>query len=139
MKRLYIERTTNTPEINFSPEKNIFIIKGNSSPEDVRAMYYPVIEWIKIFVDDAINGEFKNITSDNPLKMQADLNYFNSSSAKFFYDIFAELKRLTTSNLAVIVEWHYDQEDLDQKEAGSDIALLVEMDFVFIPKPRLFE
>jgi hypothetical protein len=136
MKRLYIERTASTPEINFSPEKNIFILKGNSSPEDVRAMYYPVIEWIKIFVDDAIDGEFKNITPDNPLKMQADLDYFNSSSAKFFYDMFIELKRLAANNKAVIVEWYYDQEDLDQKEAGSDIALLVEMEFVYIPKTR---
>jgi hypothetical protein len=136
MKHLYIEKTANTPEINFSPEKNIFILKGNSSPEDVRAMYYPVIEWIKIFVDDAIDGEFKNITPDNPLKMQADLNYFNSSSAKFFYDIFTELKRLSVNNIAVVVEWYYDQEDLDQKEAGSDFAHLVEMDFVFVPKVR---
>jgi hypothetical protein len=136
MKRLYIEKTAITPEINFSPEKNIFILKGNSSPEDVRALYYPVIEWIKIFVDDAIDGEFKNITPDNPLKMQADLDYFNSSSAKFFYDIFTELKRLAANNIAVIVEWYYDQEDMDQKEAGSDIALLVEMDFVFISKVR---
>jgi len=136
MKRLYIERTSNTPEINFSPEKNIFMLKGNSSPEDVRAMYYPVIEWIRIFVDDAIDGEFKNITPDNPLKMQADLNYFNSSSAKFFYDIFTEMKRLASNNIAVVVEWYYDTEDLDQKEAGADIALLVEMDFVFIPKVR---
>ena len=112
------------------------MLKGNSSPEDVRAMYYPVIEWIRIFVDDAIDGEFKNITPDNPLKMQADLNYFNSSSAKFFYDIFTEMKRLASNNIAVVVEWYYDTEDLDQKEAGADIALLVEMDFVFIPKVR---
>ena len=136
MKGLYIEKTTNTPEINFSPENNTFIIRGNSAPEDVRAMYYPVIEWIKIFVDDVIDGEYKNFTPDNPIKMQADLDYFNSSSAKFYYDIFIELKRLKANNIPVIVEWYYDNEDLDLKEAGSDIALLVEMDFVFIPKNR---
>jgi hypothetical protein len=136
MKRLYIGQTANTPEINFSPDKNIFVIRGKSAPEDVRAMYYPVIEWIKIFIDDVIDGEHKNITKDNPLKMQADLDYFNSSSAKFYYDIFVELKRLSANNTPVIVEWYYDEEDLDQKEAGSDIALLVEMEFVFIPKVR---
>jgi hypothetical protein len=68
--------------------------------------------------------------------MQADLEYFNSSSAKFFYDIFSELKRLGTNNIPVIVEWFYDEEDIDQKEAGLDIALLVEMEFVFVPKKR---
>ena len=136
MKRLLIEKTSITPEINFSPDKNLFILKGNSSPEDVRALYYPVIEWIKIFVNDVIDGEYKNFSPDKPLKMQADLDYFNSSSAKFFYDIFIELKRLTAKNIPVIIEWYYDQEDEDQHEAGADIALLVEMEFVFIAKVR---
>ena len=94
MQRLYIEKTENTPEINFSPDENIFTIKGSSSPEDVRAMYYPVIEWIKIFIDDVLEGEFNEYSSENPLRMQTDLAYFNSSSAKFFFDIFFELKRL---------------------------------------------
>ena len=136
MQRLYIEKTENTPEINFSPDENIFIIKGTSSPEDVRAMYYPVIEWLKIFVDDVIDGEYENFSSEKALILTADLAYFNSSSAKFFYDIFTELKRLIDNNIRVMVEWFYDEEDSDQKEAGSDISLLVEMDFVFIPKKR---
>jgi len=136
MQRLFIKETDTTPEINFSPDENIFILRGKSSPEDVRAMYYPVIKWVKIFVDDILEGEYKKYSSENPLKMQADLEYFNSSSAKFFYDIFSELKRLSTNNIPVIVEWFYDEEDIDQKEAGSDIALLVEMEFVFVPKKR---
>ena len=136
MQRLFIKETDTTPEINFSPDENIFILRGKSSPEDVRAMYYPVIKWVKIFVDDILEGEYKKYSSENPLKMQADLEYFNSSSAKFFYDIFSELKRLSTNKIPVIVEWFYDEEDIDQKEAGSDIALLVEMEFVFVPKKR---
>ena len=134
MQRLYIERTENTPEINFSPDENIFFIKGTSSPEDVRAMYYPVLEWLRIFIDDVIEGEYTNFSSEKALIMQTDLAYFNSSSAKFFYDIFAELKRLSENDVRVIVEWFYDEEDLDQKDAGSDIAAMVEMEFSFIPK-----
>ena len=136
MQRLYFEKTENTPEINFSPDENIFFIKGTSSPEDVRAIYYPVIEWLKIFIDDVIDGEYTNFSSEKALIMQTDLAYFNSSSAKFFYDIFAELKRLSENDVRVIVEWFYDEEDLDQKDAGSDIAGMVEMEFSFIPKIR---
>ena len=136
MQRLYLKRTENTPEINFSPDENIFVIRGSSSPEDVRAMYYPVIEWIKIFVEDVIDGEYKNFSSEKALIFTIDLSYFNSSSAKFLFDIFIELKRLIDNDIRVIVEWFYDEEDLDQKEAGSDIALLVEMEFSFIPKKR---
>jgi hypothetical protein len=136
MKRLYIEPTSISPEIHFSPDENIFLIKGNSSPEDVRAMYYPVIEWIKVFIDDVIEGEYKIFTAENPLRFQTDLEYFNSSSAKFFYDIFTELNRLQGSNIPVVVEWFYDAEDIDSKEAGSDIASLVGMEFTFVPKNK---
>lgn len=134
MKQLFVKQTATTPEINFSPDENIFIIRGNSSPEDVRAMYYPVIEWIKIFVDDVIEGEYNNFSSENPVKLQVDLAYFNSSSAKFLYDIFSELKRLIDNKKPVVVEWFYDEIDSDHKEAGMDIALLVEMEFIYIPK-----
>lgn len=134
MQKLYISQTPTTPEIHFSPEENVFRIRGSSSPEDVRAMYYPVIEWIKIFIDDIIEGKLDKYSPENPLKFQTDLSYFNSSSAKFLYDIFSELKRLSPSGIPVIVEWNYDEEDIDLKEAGSDIASLASMEFTFIPK-----
>jgi hypothetical protein len=134
MQKLYIEPTQNTPEINFSPAENIFIIRGTSSPEDVRAMYYPVIEWIKIFVDDVLDGELPQYTAQNPVRFQTNLDYFNSSSAKFLFDIFSELRRLLIKDIKVEVDWYYDEEDDDQKEAGVDISILVEMDFTFIQK-----
>jgi hypothetical protein len=134
MQKLYISPTNSTPEIKFSPEENIFSIKGNSSPEDVREMYYPVIEWVKIFVDDILDGENKAFTEDNPFKLQVDLEYFNSSSAKFLYDIFNDLKRLSSVNIPLIIEWYYDKEDLDMKDAGVDFSLLVETTFNYIEK-----
>lgn len=134
MQRLYIEPTSISPEICFSTEDNTFFLKGTSSPEDVRALYYPVIEWIKIFIDDVIEGEYPQFSQSNPVKFQVDLEYFNSSSAKFLYDIFSELKRLVTAEKPVVIEWYFDEEDIDQKEAGYDIASLAGMDFIFVSK-----
>jgi hypothetical protein len=136
MQKLYIEPSRNTPEIHFSPDKNIFLIRGKSSPEDVRALYYPVIDWIKAFIDEIIEGEDKIFTPDNPLRFKTDLSYFNSSSAKFLFDIFIELKRLLSAGVPVQSEWYYDEEDIDLKDAGVEIALLVGMEFSLIPKPR---
>lgn len=136
MQQLFIEKTVSTPEIHFSPDDNIFKIKGKSAPEDVRAMYYPVIEWITIFIDDVIEGEIKKYSPEKPFVIQIDLFYFNSSSAKFLYDIFSELKRLLTIKIPVMVEWFYDDDDPDQKEAGLDIANMLDMEFVYVPKRR---
>jgi SiaC family regulatory phosphoprotein len=136
MQKLFIESSRTTPEINFSPEDNIFIIRGTSSPEDVRALYYPVIEWIRIFVDDVIEGELTQYSPSRPVRFQTDLVYFNSSSAKFLFDIFTELKRLLLKDVKVMVEWYYDLDDADQKEAGSDISNLVELEFAFLPRKK---
>jgi hypothetical protein len=134
MQKYYIRPGAFTPEINFSPEENIFLIRGVSSPEDVRAMYYPVIERLKSIINNIIEEENTIYSSVNPLRFQVDLTYFNSSSAKFLYDIFMELKRPAQAGIQVVVEWYYDEEDIDMKEAGIDIALLVEMEFTYIAK-----
>jgi hypothetical protein len=136
MRNLHIKQTLNTPEIKFSPDENFFLIQGTSSPEDVRALYYPVIEWIRIFVDDILNGEYKIYNGKSPIDFQIDLTYFNSSSAKFFFDILMELKRIPHETCPVVVKWYYDVEDIDMKDAGNDIAMLVEMEFNYILKPK---
>lgn len=137
MQKIHIRETATTPEILFSPEENRFYIRGTSCPEDVRALYYPVIKWIKTFVDDALEGAYKIFTRENPIYFKIDLSYFNSSSAKFIYDILTDLKRLVPANIPVKVMWFYDEEDSDMKDAGTDIALLVDMEFSYFAKPKV--
>jgi len=134
MDKFIIRPTHSTPEIRFSVEDNNFSIRGVSRPEDVRALYYPVIEWIKELADNIISNKINIYSKENPLKFKIDLLYFNSSSAKFLYDIFTELKRLPDAGITVIVEWHYEKEDLDMRDAGMDIAILAEMEFTYIEK-----
>jgi hypothetical protein len=136
MQKFYLKQTLNTPEIHFYPEENIFMIKGTSAPEDVRALYYPVIEWIRLFIQEILDGQCTLFSSVKPLKFKINLDYFNSSSAKFLFDIFSELKRLKENGVMVEVYWYYESEDLDQKEAGTDIASLANMEFIFIAKNR---
>ncbi|HNT94231.1 MAG: DUF1987 domain-containing protein [Bacteroidales bacterium] len=129
----FIHRATDlTPEIILAPEENRFIIAGKSAPEDVRGLYYPVIEWMEEFAAEVRSGN--KYTEQNPLLLKLDLEYFNSSSAKFLFDIFAQLKELQNDGIPVIVEWHYDEEDTDLREAGEDLALLCEMQFRYCPK-----
>jgi hypothetical protein len=136
MQILHIKATRTSPEIFLSPQKNSFFIRGNSSPEDVRELYYPVVEWIKIFIDDLLEGEYKCFNSENPVKLQIDLSYFNSSSAKFLYDILLDLKRLIPSGIPFVVEWFYEEGDTDLLDAGNDISLLAGFNFSYILKKK---
>jgi hypothetical protein len=131
----YIQRATDlTPEITLAPEENKFIIAGKSAPEDVRGLYYPVVEWMEEFVAGVRK---ENIYSDEkPLLLKLDLEYFNSSSAKFIYDILSQLRDLNNEGVPVDIEWYYDEEDIDLREAGEDLALLCELPFRYCPKSR---
>jgi len=135
MEILNINPTHISPTIRFIPEKNDFSITGMSAPEDVRALYYPVIEWIDKFNIELQSGNNKIFNATNPLTLKIDLNYFNSASAKFLLDILLELKKIRESGTPVVVEWYYEEDDIDMKEAGEDISELVEMELKYIIKP----
>ena len=123
-----------SPEIFLSPAENRFVISGNSAPEDVRELYYPVLEWMKEFASLLKNNN--PYTDKKPLIFKLDLEYFNSSSAKFLFDIFTYLKEINNDGVPVVIEWRYDPEDTDLREAGEDLALLCEIEFKYCPKTK---
>jgi hypothetical protein len=133
MNDLHLTPSHNTPEILLSPSRNLFVIEGKSAPEDVRSLYYPVIEWIKQLSGETLNNN--PYTPEKPLTFKINLSYFNSSSAKFLFDIFIHLKEIKDHNVPVVVEWYYEEEDTDMLEAGEDLAMTTGNEFVFISKP----
>jgi len=134
MKSFIHKATDLTPEIILAPAENRFIIAGKSAPEDVRGLYYSVIEWMEEFVAETKKGH--NYTDANPFRLKLDLEYFNSSSAKFLFDIFEQIKEMSNDGIPVEIEWYYDEEDEDLREAGEDLALLAELKFSYFPKTR---
>jgi len=134
MKSFTHRATELTPEIILAPAENRFVISGKSAPEDVRGLYYPVVEWMEAFAAEVKNGN--NFTDSNPLRLKLDLEYFNSSSAKFLLDVLNILSALNDEGIPVEVEWHYDEEDVDLCEAGEDLSLLCELTFRYCPKTR---
>ncbi len=118
----------------YPPAENRFVISGNSAPEDVRELYYPVLAWMKEFAAEV--KKTHPYTDKKPLIFKLDLEYFNSSSAKFLYDIFTQLKEMNNEGVPVVIEWHYDAEDSDLLEAGEDLALLCEIEFKYCPKSK---
>ena len=135
MEKFIIEPGRRTPGIMFSPDENVFYIRGTSSPEDVRKLYYPAKDWINKFSEEILKGGFKIFSIENPLRFQIDLDYFNSSSAKFLFDMLTELKKLPPAGYPVVIEWYYEKDDNDMKDAGADFSRLLGMEFTFIPKP----
>jgi hypothetical protein len=98
----------------------------------VRELFYPVVDWLTSFAE-----ELKTVnpfSNKNPLTFKIDLVYFNSSSAKFLFDIFTILEGILQAGTPLVVEWHYDAEDTDLKEAGEDMAISSGLKFIYFAK-----
>ncbi len=134
MERLEFNKDTFSPEIILDHDNKVFSIKGNSRPEDVREIYFPVVKWLHDYRLFLKNNAANHFTEDDPLIFQFDLEYFNSSSAKFLFDIVEALKQISEDGVNLEVAWMWDEEDTDMKEAGEDLSYLAEIDFAYITK-----
>jgi len=134
MEALICKQTTTTPSVEFNPENNVFEILGASRPEDVRQFFYPIMDWLKEFKEYLAGDGASLFSAENPLNFTAKLQYFNSSSAKFIFDIFGELKNLQDMDIPVKVYWYFDEDDEDMLDVGEEIAQLVGLDFQFIAR-----
>ena len=132
MKSLIIEATKNTPKIILDPGKNVFEISDVSGPENVQTFYYPVLEWLEKFKTKIVDE--KNFIYDkvNPLNFKIKLSYFNSSSAKFLYDILNVFKDIQTESQHVKIYWFFQKGDVDMKEAGEDMSEMVGIPFHYV-------
>ncbi len=132
MEKLVIDATSHSPAIVFDPGAGKFTITGVSRPEDVRAFYYPVLEWLRTFLQDEIHTGKTVYDEDHPLILEIRLKYFNSSSAKFLFDIFSEIGQLKEAGQKVIIRWYYDEGDDDMLEAGEELSEIAEIPFEYI-------
>ena len=108
MTELIFDKTRYTPEVTLNPNGNISFV-GKSYPENTFEFYEPIRNWIEEYFD-------------NPQKttnINFHIIYFNSSSSKFFFDLF-DIFELSSSKSDIIINWIYDKENESAIEAGED-------------------
>ncbi len=113
MENIKIEATDRSPGIDFDFAKNIFVIRGESYPEDVTAFYGEIISSLSNHLAGMDGGE---------VQFDFELIYFNSSTAKVLMGLFDMLEEIAEGGLAVTVNWHFDEEDDTMEELGEEFA-----------------
>ena len=132
MEPLRIEKTAKTPEIILDPYNDNFEISGNSRPENVSEFYYPVISWLAEFEKEVLDKKVIKFDEKHPLNFSLKMNYFNSSSAKFLYDVISELVRFHKKGHIIRILWYFEEGDEDMKYAGEEMSELLAVPFQFI-------
>lgn len=109
METLTIEASKYTPSIIMDGDAGTIDIRGKSYPENTFEFYTPVMEWLRNY--------FKNPKKQTTLTME--IIYFNSSSSKFFYDLFDFLEAHSDMT-DLTINWVYDEENESALEAGEE-------------------
>jgi hypothetical protein len=101
------EELKNCPGIAFYPDNNKLELVGRSIPENPELIFRRLEEWLTFHFE-----------KNNALDVSIQLEYINSGSSKYLYEI---LKRLTSygkSGKSVKMKWLYEEDDEGMLELG---------------------
>jgi hypothetical protein len=122
MEALIIAKTDDTPAVCFDKAQGKFELSGKSLPEDVSTFYTPVFSWLAEYA-----------TSANPESVFVfKMSYFNTASSKIILDLLLRLEEINTPATKILVNWCFDADDEDMKEAGEEYSEITELPFKFV-------
>jgi hypothetical protein len=134
MKKIYLEETENKPRVLFDPDNKVFELEGNSTPEDIKGFYNPILSTINEYFEKKIESfeleEFKH----QPFQYKFMLYYFNSSTAKIISDILITCEKYKSKGINIEIYWYYDENDEEMKETGEEFEEMVTIPFHFKSK-----
>jgi len=135
MKSLHITGTAVSPTVDFNLETRVLEISGYSRPENVRDFYFPLIQWLDDLNTFQANNRKLNIDLE-PYSFKFKFVYFNSSSAKFIYDIIILLNGFQKDGFPLKIYWYFDADDDELREAGEELSDMANVPFSYVETSR---
>lgn len=132
MRKLVINQTSSSPKVILDPERKIFEISGESRPADVGEFYGEIMEWLKDYSHHLVS----NKDESDPVIFNFDLEYFNSSSARYLLDFCKQIAHVQSKGKDVMVKWHYEDDDMDMLEVGREMSRMAKLPFEFITRDK---
>jgi len=120
MESIIREETSHSPLVNFNTE-GFIEIKGRGRLENSVEFFEPLFQWVIDYDQEKV-------------KMDINLEYFNTAFSKCLLEIFKLLNKNKKVN-EVSVNWHYVEEDTDILESGEmmkDLFTRFKFEFIVI-------
>ena len=112
MTTFHQEASSRTPEVVLDSDKGIFLLKGESYPEDITGFFGPVRV--------ALNEVLEQV--QHSLNVDIKLVYFNSSSARVLMEIMDQMDEKAQAGTEINVKWFCDPDDDITREFAEDIS-----------------
>lgn len=101
MEKLLIDKTPNTPYVEFDPENGKMKLEGRSIPENPGDFYDDLIAWLDNYFSD---------TDENTV-IDFNLEYINSGSSKYLLGLLRMLKKHYNKGASMTINWFYEEDD----------------------------
>lgn len=120
MEVLSIKGTSQYPEVMLNHSTGILEFSGNALPEDAKGFFEPIVSWVDSYI--------QNPCSETTLKFK--MIYYNTPSSKILFQILKKLEGIHHQQKSKIkIIWSYPDDDIDMKEAGSDLSENIKVPF----------
>jgi hypothetical protein len=125
MENLFIEGSESLPTVEFNTN-GLLKLTGRALPENAHNFFNPLITWVKEFsIDD--------------LKIEINLEYFNTAVSKQLYDLLKSVESNTRFK-KISLKWFYEDGDDEILEAGEIYEdLLPRIKFTYQRFAEVFE
>jgi hypothetical protein len=101
------EELKNCPGIVYYPDANRLVLAGRSIPENPELIFTRLDTWIT-----------SHFEKNKALEVNIQLEYINSGSSKYLYEILRKLTGYSQSGKLVRMRWLYEEEDEAMLELG---------------------
>lgn len=112
MDDIFLPATSSTPEVSLKFSEQRLSIRGESYPENAAAYYGQFMPALQSWLAQLSSSE---------VHVDMALAYFNSSSTKMLFALFASLNDAALAGNRVLVRWFYDEEDDTILEFGEEL------------------
>ncbi len=119
MNSLIVNPTQDTPEVVFDAEQGKLLIAGTSIPENARAFFEPMLNWISEYL--------KSPKAETYISFK--MTYFNTVSTKYIFDIMLLAKEIAKENNTLVFNWYFSEDDEDMYEAGATFSKMLRFPF----------
>jgi Domain of unknown function (DUF1987). len=106
-KHVIQEELKNCPGIFYYPEANKLELIGRSIPENPELIFRRLDEWITVHFE-----------KNKDLNVSIQLEYINSGSSKYLYEILKRLTGFGHASNTVKMKWLYEEDDEAMLELG---------------------
>jgi hypothetical protein len=106
-KHVIQEELKNCPGIFYYPDTNNLELIGRSIPENPELIFRRLDEWITVHFE-----------KNKDLNVSIQLEYINSGSSKYLYEILKRLTGFGRTGNSVKMKWLYEEDDEAMLELG---------------------